>query len=369
MTCILTDDEDEESFENKPPESVFKKPTLPLMSNHEPSIIEIDSITSTFNSIDINKKVSNPVFTNILNTQRTPNKTNAIEIDFDSVKLFRDKKGNFKTLKLFLTEYYSSTIFHVLTKKVDTPICPRVKIPTWHTILSSETAISKKSIPPNKKDSSKIVNPKKNPEAPNKSIKNSLSDFTPRSQVKASNKMYTPSKASVSPVPKSPSKTHKILLLQSTTSNSEMSSNSFEESCEYVQVVEWQTQTNFTPNTPMDKRRSPSLIIMDDSVAGNDSMVQSQGTNDIGTSAFYPQGANDDMETSVSQSQGMKDMGTSVYQSQRLVDMGTSVYQSQTSNDMGTSVYRSQRTADMGTSVYQSQGAYDMGTSAYQSQM
>lgn len=102
MTCILTDDEDEESFENKPPEPVFKKPTLPLMSNHEPSIIEIDSITSTFSSIDINKKssepakkVSNPVFTNILNTQRTPNKTNAIEIDFDSVKLFRDKDGNF----------------------------------------------------------------------------------------------------------------------------------------------------------------------------------------------------------------------------------------------------------------------------------
>jgi hypothetical protein len=112
MTCILTDDEDDEEDlnENKPPKTIFKKPALPTISHSfEPSIIEIDSITSTFNSININKHKSadvpvnnistNPVFSSLINTQRTPNKSQSpkVEIDFNSVKLFReDKNGNVK---------------------------------------------------------------------------------------------------------------------------------------------------------------------------------------------------------------------------------------------------------------------------------
>ena len=279
-----------------------------------------------------------------------------------------------------------------MAKKLDTPIVPRVKIPTWDTILGSDNRINKNNTPLYTKESSKLFTPKKmvtEKATPTKkletTIKNPLLNLvstTPRSQIK------TPVSKSAfeSPIQiKATPKTRKLL-----SSNSEMSSNSFEESCEYIHVVGQGTQTHFTPTTPLQKnfRRSPSLIILDED--SKDSLAQSQTTaTDVGTSVYYTNDSNDiessifysrnettmetsakkEMEISVNSSHRTSDVGTLAYKYQETKDMGTSIYhQTQGSvdiemlvngscvaNDIRTSIHQPQRTKDMGTSVYQSQ--------------
>lgn len=117
MTFLVTDDEEDSSPETNL-SSKFKRPSQRYISSYDPSIIEIDSLSDTLGSINLNKirtrannsEQVNNVFSSISNSQiersEAPIKSikcvsssvNSKKDDLDYVKLFDDNQSKIEGL-------------------------------------------------------------------------------------------------------------------------------------------------------------------------------------------------------------------------------------------------------------------------------